>query len=105
MIVSVLEQQGVGTSHTETLSYTESLYALVQSGLRIGLLSRLYTQGHHGDDWVTLPLKGPLLSRRICLMTRAANGSRRAIVQECWDYLRENMGNDAPPSKRSAKAA
>ncbi len=105
MIVSVLEQQGVGTSHTETLSYTESLYALVQSGLRIGLLSRLYTQGHQSDDWVTVPLKGPLLSRRICLMTRAANGSRRAIVQECWDYLCENMGKETPPAKRAAAKA
>ncbi len=93
MIASVLEQQGVGISHTETLTYTESMYAMVRSGLRIGLISRLYTHGRLNDDLVTLPLKSPELSRRICLMTRAAsNSSRRSIVQECWDFLAEKMG-------------
>lgn len=103
MIVSVLEQQGVGVSHTETLSYTESLYALAGSGLRIGLISRLYTQGRHHDSVVTVPLKSPVLSRRISLMTRAATNNRRAIVQECWDFLCENMGG-TPAPKRAGKA-
>ena len=99
MIVSVLEQQGVGISHTETLTYTESMYAMVRSGLRIGLISRLYTHGRLSDDLVTLPLKSPELSRRICLMTRAAtNSRRRAIVQECWDFLADKMGT-TPGSK------
>ena len=102
MIVSVLEQQGVGVSHTETLSFTESLYALVRSGLRIGLISRLYTQCHIDDDLVTMPLKAPLLSRRICLMTRSAESNRRPIVQECWDYLCQNMGS-TPAGKTSKR--
>ncbi|MEG0919806.1 MAG: LysR family transcriptional regulator [Comamonas sp.] len=93
MIASMLEQQGVGISHTETLSYTESMYALVRSGLRIGLISRLYTHGRLSDGLVTLPLKSPELSRRISLMTRAAGNSRRSIVQECWDFLSEKMGS------------
>ena len=102
MIVSVLEQRGVGVSHTETLSFTESLYALVRSGLRIGLISRLYTQCHIDDDLVTMPLKAPLLSRRICLMTRSAESNRRPIVQECWDYLCQNMGS-TPAGKTSKR--
>ncbi len=94
MIISALEQQGVGVSHTETLSYTESLYAMAHSGLRIGLLSHLYTQGRCTDGLVTLPVKSPVVSRRISLMVRsAADQSRRSIVQECWDYLAENMGH------------
>ena len=88
MIASVLEQQGVGIGYTETLTYTESMYAMVRSGLRIGLISRLYTHGRLDDGIVTLPLKSPELSRRICLMTRSAtNTRRRAVVQECWDFL------------------
>jgi DNA-binding transcriptional LysR family regulator len=104
MIVSVLEQQGVGVSHTETLSFTESLYALVRSGLRIGLISRLYTQCHIDDDLVTMPLKSPLLSRRICLMTRTAESNRRPIVQECWDYLCQNMGS-TPAGKTNKRGS
>lgn len=96
MIVSVLEQQGVGVSHTETLSFTESLYALVRSGLRVGLVSRLYTQSHVGDGVVTIPLKAPLLSRRICLMTRITPDVRRDTIQECWSYLSSNMGKPTP---------
>lgn len=93
MIASMLDQQGVGISHTETLSYTESMYALVRSGLRIGLISRLYTYGRHSDDLVMRPLQSPELSRRICLMTRSAsNSSRRSIVNECWNFLAEQMG-------------
>ncbi|MEN5179818.1 LysR family transcriptional regulator [Comamonas sp. 4034] len=103
MIVSVLEQQGVGISHTETLTYTESLYALVRSGLRIGLISRLYTQCHVDNDLVTMPLKAPLLSRRICLMTRSAHGNRRPVVQQCWDYLCSNMGSSVPSPKTSKR--
>ncbi len=104
MIASVLEQQGVGTSRTEIVSFTESLYAMAHSGLRIGLVSRLYTHGRSDDGLVVRPLKTPLLSRRICLMTRTASNSRRAIVQECWDYLCESMGGTpSASSKRNSK--
>ena len=99
MIASVLEQQGVGIGYTETLTYTESMYAMVRSGLRIGLISRLYTHGRLNDGIVTLPLKSPELSRRICLMTRSAtNTRRRAVVQECWDFLCEKL-ESTPNSK------
>ena len=102
MIASLLEQQGVGNSLTETLSYTESLYAMVRSGLRIGLISRLYTYGRLSDDLAVLPLQSPGLSRRISLMTRAAgSSSRRSVVQECWDFLSAHMGSaDSLQSKR-----
>ncbi|GAB2456784.1 LysR family transcriptional regulator [Comamonas humi] len=94
MISHMLEQQGVGLMQMETVAYTESLYAMVRSGLRIGLLSRLYAQSHRPEGVVTLALRSPQLSRRICLMTRKSTG-RRAVIQDGWDYLCAHMGATA----------
>lgn len=95
MISHTLEQQGVGLMQTETAAFTESLYAMVRSGLRIALLSNLYAQSHRAEGVVILPLQAPLLSRRICLMTRKSP-DRRPVIQDGWDYLCAHMGAQEP---------
>lgn len=91
MISHTLEQQGVGLMQTETVAFTESLYAMVRSGLRIALLSNLYAQSHRAEGVVILPLQAPQLSRRICLMTRKSP-DRRSVIQDGWEYLCTHMG-------------
>lgn len=94
MIAHMLEQQGVGLMQTESVAFTESLYAMVRSGLRIALISNLYAQSHRAEGLVILPLEGPRLSRRICLMTRQTP-ERHPIIQDGWDYLCAQMATQA----------
>lgn len=98
MISHMLEQQGVGLMQTETVAFTESLYAMARSGLRIALLSRLYVDSHREEGVAILPLQDPLLSRRICLMTRKSV-DRRPVIQDGWDYLCSHLGTPKPDLK------
>lgn len=87
MIVSTLRQQGADLAATDTLNYTDTLYSLVRAGLRVGLISRLYTQGQRGDGLAIVPVQRPHMTRRICLMTRAPETQARAAVQRCYAEL------------------
>ncbi|CAB3920951.1 LysR family transcriptional regulator [Achromobacter deleyi] len=87
MIVSALRQQGADLAATDTLNYTDTLYSLVRAGLRVGLISRLYTQGQRPDGLAIVPLQHPRLTRRISLMARAPEQQARAAVQRCYTEL------------------
>jgi DNA-binding transcriptional LysR family regulator len=89
MIVSTLRQQGAGLAATDTLNYTDTLYSLVRAGLRVGLISRLYTQGQRQDGLSIVPMRRPRLTRRICLMARAPEQQARAAVRRCYGELAE----------------
>jgi DNA-binding transcriptional LysR family regulator len=91
MIVSTLRQQGSDLAATDTLNYTDTLYSLVRAGLRVGLISRLYTQGQRQDGLSIVPLRRPRLTRRICLMARAPEQQARAAVRRCYAELAERL--------------
>lgn len=96
MIVSTLRQQGAGLAATDTLNYTDTLYSLVRAGLRVGLISRLYTQGQRLDGLAIVPVQRPQMTRRICLMTRAPETQARAAVQRCYAELTDMLRGRAP---------
>lgn len=87
MIVATLRQLGSDLAATDTLNYTDTLYSLVRAGLRVGLISRLYTQGQRQDGLAIVPLQRPQLTRRICLMARAPEQQARAAVRLCHAEL------------------
>ncbi|CAB3736785.1 Cyn operon transcriptional activator [Achromobacter denitrificans] len=91
MIVSTLRQQGSDLAATDTLNYTDTLYSLVRAGLRVGLISRLYTQGQRQEGLAIVPLQRPRLTRRICLMARAPESQARAAVRRCYAELAERL--------------
>jgi len=89
MIVATLRQQGADLAAADTLNHTDTLYSLVRAGLRVGLISRLYTQGQRLDGLSVAPLTRPRLARRICLMMRAPASQSRAAVRDCEAGLAE----------------
>lgn len=95
MISAALNQQGISLALMDTLRFTDTLYSLVRNGLRVGLISRLYTLGQRTDGMIILPLIKPELTRRIALLARAPADLRRAPVQSCLSELAQALRKPA----------
>ncbi|MFC3217321.1 hypothetical protein ACFODQ_05720 [Comamonas sp. JC664] len=79
MITTVLREQGVHVNVPHNLSSIESLYALVHSDLKVGLISSLSKQAHTDPQLCYLPIARPQLARKICLMKHGKQADTR-----CW---------------------
>ncbi len=91
MITAALNQQGISLALLDTLRFTDTLYSLVRNGLRVGLISRLYTLGQRIEGMTILPLVKPELTRRIALLARAPSDLRRTAVQSCLHGLAQAL--------------
>lgn len=72
------------------VSYSETLYALVRAGLALGLMPRLYTASLRDDDLVVLPLRKPLVERRVVLVY-LPGPMRNVVAQDLIAHLRERL--------------
>lgn len=87
MITAVLREQGVDTHGAQKLSSLESLYAMVHSDLKVGVVSSLSKQAIVDQDLCYLPISRPQLTRKICLMKHARRADTPLLVQTFWDTL------------------
>jgi len=70
--------------------YSETLYALVRSGLALGLMPRLYTASLRDPELVVLPLQQPRIERRVVLVYRPGP-MRNVAAQAFIDFLHERL--------------
>ena len=92
MIMHSMEQSDADTAFVKSVSHIESLYAMVETGMFVGLVSSLYEASYLARGFVTLKAQSPALSRYVSLATRKCTpGTRRPIVQDCWEYLCMHM--------------
>ncbi len=99
LALATLRQQGVALEEADRLLYSESLYSLVRSGLAVGVISRLYTHGLHGDDLCLRPLGNPAITRRIVLMVRSPAQLHRPAVADCLAWLTQALCAPAKPAR------
>jgi LysR family carnitine catabolism transcriptional activator len=67
---AALRQNGLAPSAKYRVDHFESLYALVRSGLAIGVLPRLYTRALTDRQLRLVPLVRPVVKRRVALLYR-----------------------------------
>ncbi|MEJ5150737.1 LysR family transcriptional regulator [Comamonas sp. MYb396] len=91
MITTVLREQGVHVNVPHNLSSIESLYALVHSDLKVGLISSLSKQAHSDPQLCYLPIARPQLARKICLMKHGKQAGTPLLVQAFWDMLCDTL--------------
>jgi len=82
-----LRQRGLSLDNAMLLSYSESLYSLVRSGLAIGVIFRLYTRSLHDEQLVVRPLRTPQIERRIGLLAHAHALALSPVVALCQRHL------------------
>lgn len=70
--------------------YSETLYALVRSGMALGLMPRLYTASLHDPELAVLPLQDPRIERRVVLVYRPGP-MRNAAAKGFIDFLCEHL--------------
>lgn len=74
------------------VDYAETLYAFVRGGLALGLMPRLYTSSLVGTDLVVLPLRRPVIQRRVALLHRPGR-LRNAVAQAFIEHLRGQLAD------------
>lgn len=70
LATAALHDSGLVPSLRYRVDQVESLYGLVGSGLAVGIIPRLYTQGSRSSEIVLIPLICPAIKRRVMLMHR-----------------------------------
>ena len=70
--------------------YSETLYALVRSGMALGLMPQLYTASLHDPELAVLPLEDPRIERRVVLVFRPGP-MRNAAAKGFIDFLCEHL--------------
>ena len=91
MIAGVLQEQGVDVNGPQNLLSIESLYAVVHSDLKIGVISCLSKQAHFDQELCYLPVTRPQLARKICLMKHGKQADTPLLVQTFWDMLCDTL--------------
>ena len=87
LALQALRQAGVPADPAHRLLYSEPLYSLARSGLAIGIISRLYTDTTLQRGLAVVPLRDPLVHRRLMLLRRARRRPVDALVDRCFDDL------------------
>ncbi len=70
LATAALHDSGLVPSSRYRVDQVESLYGLVRSGLAVGIMPRLYTQGSRSREIQLIPLTRPAIKRRVMLMHR-----------------------------------
>ncbi|WP_312414846.1 LysR family transcriptional regulator [Comamonas sp.] len=91
MVASALKEQGVEINGPQNLSSIESLYAVVHSDLKVGVISSMSRQAHEDPQLCYLPVSRPHLARKICLMKHGRRADTPLLVQTFWDMLCEEL--------------
>ncbi len=98
LATAALHDNGLAPSPRYRVDQVESLYGLVRSGLAVGIMPRLYTQGSRSDEVSLIPLFRPAIKRKVMLMYRsqlhAEHGSGVALARDILRILRPR--NDRP---------
>jgi LysR family carnitine catabolism transcriptional activator len=71
LATAVLHDSGLAPSPRYRVDQVESLYGLVRSGLAVGIMPRLYTQGSRSNEVSLVPLFRPAIKRKVMLMYRS----------------------------------
>lgn len=91
-IMRSMEQSDTDMALVKSVSHIESLYAMVETGMYVGLVSSLYEACYLARGFVAVKAQSPALTRYVSLVTRKClPGTRRPIVQDCWEYLCMHM--------------
>lgn len=91
MIAAVLLEQGVNMNAPQNLMSIESLYALVHSHLKVGVISSLNRQALRDQQLCYLPVDRPQLARKISLMKHCRRADTPLLVQTFWDMLCDEL--------------
>ena len=91
MVASALKEQGVEINGPQNLSSIESLYAVVHSDLKVGVISSMSRQAHQDPQLCYLPVSRPHLARKICLMKHGRRADTPLLVQTFWDMLCDEL--------------
>lgn len=86
LAMAALRQAGVNAEPAHRLVYSEPLYSLARAGLAVGIISRLYTDTAQLRGLAVVPLRDPLVRRRLVLLRRA-RGKADPLVDRCFDDL------------------
>lgn len=86
-IAGLLREQGMDVNSRQNLSSIESMYAMVHSDLKIGVISSLNMQAHCDPELCYLPVTRPQLARKVCLMKHAKRADTPLLAQTFWDEL------------------
>jgi DNA-binding transcriptional LysR family regulator len=89
LALQALRQAGVSADPAHRLLYSEPLYSLARAGLAIGIISRLYTETALQRGLAVVPLREPLVHRRLMLLRRSRRRPADAVVDRCFDDLVE----------------
>ncbi len=96
MIMRSMEQSDSDMALVKSVSHVESLYAMVETGMFVGLVSSLYEASYRARGFVAIEAQSPALTRYVSLVTRKClPAARRPIVQDCWEYLCMHMKKEA----------
>jgi DNA-binding transcriptional LysR family regulator len=82
-----LRQSGVVTDSAQRLMYNEPLYSLARAGLATGIISRLYTETALLRGLAVVPLRDPLVQRRIVLLRRERRRAADTLADRCFQDL------------------
>jgi len=81
------------------VSYSETLYALVRSGLALGLMPRLYTTSLRDPELIVLPLAKPSIERRVVLVY-LPGPMRNVVAQELIAFFRRRLPQPSGRKRR-----
>jgi len=87
LAAGALRQAGVGAEPAHSLLYSEPLYALARAGLAIGIISQLYVDNALMRGLAVVPLRDPVVQRRLVLLRRERRRPADTITQRCFDDL------------------
>ncbi len=92
LATAVLHDSGLAPSPRYRVDQVESLYGLVRSGLAVGIMPRLYTQGSRSNEVSLVPLFRPAIKRKVMLMYRSQlheeHRSGVAVARDILEALR-----------------
>jgi len=87
LALGALRQAGVTAEPAHQLLYSEPLYALARAGLAIGIISQLYVENALRRGLEVVPLRDPVVQRRLVLLRRERRRPDHATAGRCFDDL------------------
>lgn len=101
LATAVLHDSGLAPSPRYRVDQVESLYGLVRSGLAVGIMPRLYTQGSRSNEVSLIPLVRPAIKRKVMLIYRRQLRDEHASAIALGDQLMRVLHTRTSPPART----
>jgi LysR family carnitine catabolism transcriptional activator len=98
---SALRQHALAASPRYHVEQIASLYGLVQAGLAVGIMPRLYARDLENADVTLTQLSDPVVRRRIALVRHRHQRAEHQLAAQCYDEILKVIAGAAADELRA----